>query len=402
MLELIINKEPDKKSIMLVENGILVEKHEEHQNHQRLEGNIYCGVVQNVLSGMQSAFIDIGDKRNTFIRQKDILPKENEAVETKKDNTNNVNIKDLVKIGAKILVQVKRDGTESKGARVSTHINLPGRFSVFMPNSDFITISQKIEDEKERDRLKNIAKKILPEGTGAIIRTSGEGLDEEIIKDDLETLIKKWRTIKKEYENHKLSGPKLIYDNKALLRRTLIDVVDQNLNKVIVNDKKTYKDVNDILKNMNMDQNIQLEFKENADLLEMYELKEQLEKINNRKIWLKCGGFITIDRTEALTAIDVNTGKYTGSKNLEQTVLKVNKEATIEIAKQLRLRDIGGIIIVDYIDMDSEEGRNEILKLMLEKLKKDRTKSQVLGFTKLNLLEMTRKNMCNNDYYEEE
>ncbi len=399
MLELIINKEPDKKSIMLVENGILVEKHEEHQNHQRLEGNIYCGVVQNVLSGMQSAFIDIGDKRNTFIRQKDILPKENEAVETKKDNTNNVNIKDLVKIGAKILVQVKRDGTESKGARVSTHINLPGRFSVFMPNSDFITISQKIEDEKERDRLKNIAKKILPEGTGAIIRTSGEGLDEEIIKDDLETLIKKWRTIKKEYENHKLSGPKLIYDNKALLRRTLIDVVDQNLNKVIVNDKKTYKDVNDILKNMNMDQNIQLEFKENADLLEMYELKEQLEKINNRKIWLKCGGFITIDRTEALTAIDVNTGKYTGSKNLEQTVLKVNKEATIEIAKQLRLRDIGGIIIVDYIDMDSEEGRNEILKLMLEKLKKDRTKSQVLGFTKLNLLEMTRKNMCNNDDY---
>ena len=204
---------------------------------------------------------------------------------------------------------------------------------------------------------------------------------------------------KKEYDNHKLSGPKLIYDNKALLRRTLIDVVDQNLNKVVVNDKKTYKDVNDILKNMNMDENIQLEFKENADLLEMYELKEQLEKINNRKIWLKCGGFITIDRTEALTAIDVNTGKYTGSKNLEQTVLKVNKEATIEIAKQLRLRDIGGIIIVDYIDMDSEEGRNEILKLMLEKLKKDRTKSQVLGFTKLNLLEMTRKNMCNNDDY---
>lgn len=399
MLELIINKEPDKKSIMLVENGILVEKHEEHQNHQRLEGNIYCGVVQNVLSGMQSAFIDIGDKRNTFIRQKDLLPKENEAVETKKDKKNNVNIKDLVKIGAKILVQVKRDGTESKGARVSTHINLPGRFSVFMPNCNFITISQKIEDEKERDRLKNIAKKILPEGTGVIIRTSAEGLDEETIKDDLESLIKKWKTIKKEYDNHKLSGPKLIYDNKALLRRTLIDVVDQNLNKVVVNDKKTYKDVNDILKNMNMDENIQLEFKENADLLEMYELKEQLEKINNRKIWLKCGGFITIDRTEALTAIDVNTGKYTGSKNLEQTVLKVNKEATIEIAKQLRLRDIGGIIIVDYIDMDSEEGRNEILKLMLEKLKKDRTKSQVLGFTKLNLLEMTRKNMCNNDDY---
>ena len=393
MLELIINKEPDKKSIMLVENGILVEKHEEHQNHQRLEGNIYCGVVQNVLSGMQSAFIDIGDKRNTFIRQKDLLPKEDETVADTKNKNDNINIKDLVKVGTKVLVQVKRDGTETKGAR----INLPGRFSVFMPNSNFITISQKIEDEEERNRLKNIARKILPEGTGAIVRTSSENIDESAIKEDLENLIKKWKTIEKEYNNHKLSGPKLIYDNKALLRRTLIDVVDQNLNKVIVNDKKTYKDVNDILKTMNMDKNIELEIKEDADLLEMYALKEQLEKINNRKIWLKCGGFITIDRTEALTAIDVNTGKYTGSKNLEQTVLKVNKEATIEIAKQLRLRDIGGIIIVDYIDMDSEEGRNEILKLMLEKLKKDRTKSQVLGFTKLNLLEMTRKNMCNND-----
>lgn len=397
MLEIIINKEPDKKSIMLVENGILVEKHEEHHNRQRLEGNIYCGRVQNVLEGMQSAFIDIGDKRNTFIRLKDLLPKEDESKNDDKYKLPDCNIKDFVKQDMKILVQVKRDGTEKKGARVSTHINLPGRFVVFMPNSNFITVSQKIENEEEKQRLINIVKNILPENTGAIVRTSSEGIDEDSIKADLEELIKKWKNIKKQYDEHKLNGPKLVYDNKALLRRTLIDVVDRNLNRVIVNDIKTYKGVNEILKSMNMLEKIKIELKENEDLLDMYSLREQLDKTDNRKIWLKCGGFITIDRTEALTAIDVNTGKYTGNKNLENTVFKVNKEATIEIAKQLRLRDIGGIIIIDYIDMHNDKNKSEIIELITQELKKDRTKSQVLGFTKLNLLEMTRKNMCNND-----
>jgi ribonuclease, rne/rng family len=399
MLELIINKELDKKTIMLVENGILVEKHEEHENHQRLEGNIYCGKVQSVLQGMQSAFIDIGDKRNTFIRLKDLLPKEDE---TKTDINNKIkekDITDIINAGTKILVQVKRDGTESKGARVSTHINLPGRFVVFMPNTNFITVSHKIEDENERNRLINIVKQVLPKDDGAIIRTSSNNINEELLKQDLDGLIKKWKQIKKDYDEHKLNGPKLVYDNKALFRRTLIDVVDQNLNKVIVNDKKTYKDVNDILKSMGMEEKIKLELKENEDLLEMHSLRSQVEKMSNRKIWLKCGGFITIDRTEALTAIDVNTGKYTGNNNLEQTVFKVNKEATTEIAKQLRLRDIGGIIIIDYIDMHEEENKKEIIELLAQSLKKDRTKSQILGFTKLNLLEMTRKNMCNNDDY---
>ena len=399
MLELIINKEKSKKSIMLVENGILVEKHEEHEHHQRLEGNIYCGKVQNVLQGMQSAFVDVGDKRNTFIRLKDLLPKEDETKTDVNNKIKDINIADIVKAGDKILVQVKRDGTESKGARVSTHINLPGRFIVFMPNTNFITVSQKIEKEEEKNRLISIIKDVLPKNTGAIIRTASEGQKEEIIKEDLENLIKKWKSIKKSYDEHKLNGPKLVYDNKALLRRTLIDVVDRNLNRVIVNDKKTYKDVEELLKSMNMISNIKLELKENEDLLKMYSLENQLEKINSRKIWLKCGGFITIDRTEALTAIDVNTGKYTGNKSLEQTVLKVNKEATLEIARQLRLRDIGGIIIIDYIDMHEEQNKKEIVDLLSQSLKKDRTKSQILGFTKLNLLEMTRKNMCNNDEY---
>lgn len=397
MLEVIINKSENKKSIMLVENGILVEKHEEHENHQRLEGNIYCGKVQNVLEGMQSAFIDIGDKKNGFIRLKDLLPKEDEAKENVECKVPNCNIKDVIKKDMRILVQVKRDGTEAKGARVSTHINLPGRFVVFMPNSSFVTISQKIEDKNEKERLIGIVREVLPKNTGAILRTSSKNINAEDLKKDLETLIEKWKAIEKKYEEYKLDEPKLIYDNKALLRRTLIDVIDQNLNKVIVNDNKTYKDVVDIIKSMSMTESIKVELKENDDLLDMYALKEQLQKIENRKIWLKCGGFITIDRTEALTAIDVNTGKYTGNKNLENTVVKVNKEASIEIAKQLRLRDIGGIIIIDYIDMYDEKDNDKIIKELSQELKKDRTKSQILGFTKLHLLEMTRKNMCNND-----
>ena len=189
MLELIIDKEPDKKNIMLVENGILIEKHEEHEKHQRLEGNIYCGKVQNVLPGMQSAFIDIGDKRNTFIRLKDLLPKEDETKTNIEDKIKNIDIKDIIKKDMKILVQVKRDGTESKGARVSTHINLPGRFVVFMPNTNFITVSQKIQKEEERNRLINIIKTVLPKDTGAIIRTSSEGIEEDILKQDLERIM---------------------------------------------------------------------------------------------------------------------------------------------------------------------------------------------------------------------
>ena len=396
MLKLIINKDTNKKEIMLLEDGEIIEKHEEHKNHQRLEGNIYCGKIQNVLQGMQSAFIDIGENKNTFIRLKDLLPKTDE---TKDDISNYIaekNIKDIVKPGNKIMIQIKRDGTAKKGARVSTHINLPGRFIVLLPNSPFITISQKVEDEKEKQRLINIVKKYIPEKMGAIIRTSCKGIEEQLLKNDIEALIKKWNRIEKEYNEHNLSGPKLIYDNKALLRRTLMDIVDNNLNEVIVNDKKTYKDAYEILNNMGMEQKIKLELKENQNLIEVYNLDSQLEKLENRKIWLKCGGFITIDRTEALTAIDVNSGKYIGTKSLEQTVFNVNKEATYEIAKQLRARDIGGIIIIDYIDM-KEEDKQKIIDIFNECLKKDRTKAQICGFTKLNLLEMTRKNMCNND-----
>ena len=302
-------------------------------------------------------------------------------------------IEKLLKPGDNLIIQIKKDGTINKGAKVSTHINLSGRFVVLMPNTDIITVSQKIENQKRKEELIKIAKENLPKNIGAILRTSCENATEESIKKDIKELIEKWKEIELKSQNSK-KVPVLLYDNMALIRRTAIDIIDRGLQKIIVNDKDIYLKLKELLKDI---KEVKLELKE-EDLFEMYSLANQTEKINSRKIWLQSGGFITIDRTEALTAIDVNTGKYTGKKELEDTILKVNQEATIEIAKQLRLRDIGGIIIIDYIDMHIPENITLIENLLRCELKKDRAKTQIAGFTKLNLLEMTRKNMCNNEY----
>lgn len=395
MLELVINKEKKLKTIMLVENGILVEKHDEHEHQRRLEGNIYLGKVVNVLKGMQVAFIDIGENRNSLIKLHDVLPK----VDITKNNKIPVtSIEKELKVGDNILIQIKKDGTANKGAKVSKHINLPGRFAVLMPNCEIITVSKKIENSEERQRLIDIAKKTLKPNMGVILRTSCENVSEEMIKKDIEELEKKWLQIKKKAEQTD-KIPMLIYDNEALIRRTVMDIIDRNLEKIIVNDKEIYNNIKKMLENI---KNITIELEDKANLFEKHDLYNQIEKIEKRKIWLKSGAFITIDRTEALTAIDVNTGKYTGKKDLEETIYNVNHEATIEIAKQVRLRDIGGIIIIDYIDMHIDNNKEKIHQFLEECFKKDRAKTQLIGFTKLNLFEMTRKNMCNNDYYEEE
>lgn len=390
MLELLINKNQNVKTIMLVENGVLVEKHEEHENQKRLEGNIYRGVVKDVLKGMQSAFVDIGENKNTLIKLKDLLPRD-EKVDSLE--ISNKVITDLVKPNDELIIQIKKDGTLTKGAKVSTHINLPGRFIVLLPDANYITVSQKIEDQKEKQRLIDIAKKNLPSNMGAILRTSSENIEEEELKQEIELLKSDWNKILEKKNDGEIQ---LLYNSNALIRRTVIDIIDIGLEKVTVNDKTIYDEINQLLSSMN--KNIYIELKENQNLFKMYSIEEQIKKINQRRIWLKCGGFITIDKTEALTAIDVNTGKYTGNKNLEQTVFKVNEEASYEIVKQLRLRDIGGIIVIDYIDMHNEENKKKIQEILRKGLKNDRTKCQLIGFTKLNLFEMTRKNMCNNDW----
>lgn len=394
MKEILINKKGNTKQILLLEDGNLIEKYIENEEIQRIEGNIYIGKVENVLQGMQSAFIDIGQKKNTFIHLKDILPKVDIKDGKQEENKK---IKEIVKTEMPLLVQVKRDFTQAKGAKVSTHLSINSRFVVFMPDTTIITISQKIEDEKEKERLTSIAKKYLPENCGVIIRTSAQNQSEEFIKNDIEIANSKWMNIKRLYEESKESNnfPRLIYKSHSVIKKLLIDLIDKDLEKITVNHQEDYDYLIKSLKEFHVD-NIPIEMVKEDMIEERPALKAQIEKSENRKVWLKCGGFITIDKTEALTAIDVNSGKYIGKDNVEATIYKVNKEASIEIAKQLKLRDIGGIVIIDYIDMKSEENKEKIIETLEEELKKDRTKTQIIGFSKLNLLEMTRKHICGN------
>ena len=390
MTELYIQTINNKKEIALVENEKLIEYYEEEDTIERKEGNIYIGIVKDIIKGMQSAFVDIGTEKDSFIHLKDILPKVDEK---KQKYDENIDISQVAKQGQKLLVQVKKDSNEKKGARVSTHINLPSKYIVFMPNTDIVTVSQKIEDEKEQQRLIKLVKENLSKGNGAIIRTSAEGKEKEIIE-DIKNIENKWNKITQTSINPNQNNPQLLYKSEDIVEKILIDLTDKVINEIIVNNKKEYKRMEELKKENKEYANIKIAIQEGENLFEKINIEKQIEKSQNRKVWLKCGGFITIDKTEALTAIDVNTGKYTGNKNLEQTVFKVNKEATIEIAKQIRLRDIGGIIIIDYIDMKKQEDREQIEKILREELKKDRTKTQVEGFTNLDLMELTRKHIC--------
>ena len=382
MIEIIIDKKEDSKIIGVIENGKLIEIYEEGKNnkHERNEGNIYVGIVQDIIPGMQAAFINIGTQKNSFIHVKDIIPQVDEKIE----KTEEPKIKNVIKPKQKVLVQVQKDSNDKKGARTTTHIKLTGKYIILLPQTTIVTISQKIQDETEKNRLIDIVKKNIPENMG----TDATKKSENVIINDLQNLQKQWEKIYKNYEKAECK-PQLLYKSPSIVEKIILDLPLEKIESIVVNDKEDYNEINQVINSQ-----IDLKIEENVDLINKYELENQIEKSKQRKVWLNCGGFITIDSTEALVAIDVNSGKYTGKSTLEETVYKVNYEATLEIAKQLRLRDIGGIIIIDYIDMKDQEHKEKIKQLLKETLKQDRAKTQVEGFTKLNLMELTRKHIC--------
>lgn len=382
MRELLINNQNDKNLIFLIEDKKIVEYYEDSEEHKNLDGNIYIGKVQNIVPGLEAAFINLGEGKNAFIHKKDILPKQDE---TKEKFQNSTPITKLIKPGDPLLVEVKKDKMQTKGARVSTHIGLRGRMIVLMPNSPYVTLSSKIQNEEKRKSLKEMVSAILPEGMGAIIRTTAEKASEEEIIEDVKYQIEKWKKIQNtEFENY----PVKIYDSGGILKKTIIDLIDFDLDRIVVNTKENLEKVQTIIEEIGGKTKIDLEEK---DLSKLYDIEKQVYKMNSNKIWLKSGGFITIDRTEALTAIDVNTGKFIGDTNVEETIYKVNEEAAKEIAKQLRLRDIGGIIVIDFIDMHKKENIEKIIKALQDFCLEDRSRVQIEEFTKLNLLELTRK-----------
>lgn len=306
MKELVIIQKREEKQIAYVEEGIVKEYYKEVEDKQRLEGNIYIGKVEDVLPGMQAAFVNIGEGKNTFLHIRDVLPKRSNVTGNKEEDLEQYNIKDYIKPNDMLLVQVKKDSTKIKGARVSTHIQLPGRFVVLLPENDFITISQKIEEQEERERLLAIAKKEKGKRKiGIIIRTAAKGVDEEKIQKDIQTTIERLEKVQTEVEKQNKS-PRIIKKSNTILEKILLDIADQKLERIWVNTKEMQERVAAILKEIHEDLKVNIEYQAQG-LENKYDIQTQLEKMENRKIWLKCGGFITIDKTEALTAIDVNS-----------------------------------------------------------------------------------------------
>ncbi len=373
--------------VAVLENDTLVEYYVERAGTENPAGNIYKGKVVNVLPGLDAAFVDIGLSKNAFLYVGDVALDE---VDFKfKDNGGGLpDIRDVLKVGQEILVQVVKDPLGSKGARVTTHITLPGRMLVLMPTMNYVGVSHRIEDDDERERLKNIAEELRPEGMGIIIRTVAQGDDGATFKDEIDTLMALWNTIK---ETEKIkTAPSIVHRDSDLLLRTVRDLCSEQTHEFIINNFDEVERLEKVKKYLAPNWEGKVIFQE-GDLFNDLNLEGKIDKTFARKVWLKNGAYLIFDHTEALTVVDVNTGKFVGSNDFRKTIRKTNIDAAKEIARQVRLRDIGGIIVIDFIDMIEQEDKTEVIEVLKESLLTDRTRTNVVGMTGLGLVEMTRK-----------
>ncbi|MDO5707410.1 MAG: Rne/Rng family ribonuclease [Andreesenia angusta] len=387
MNKIVVDSNIRENRIAVLEDDELVDIYLDRIDDERIRGNIYLGKVVNVLQGMQAAFIDIGLKKNAFLHLRDALPRY--IVESDEFNISDYNIRDVLKPGQDILVQVDKEAFNSKGAKVTTQLSITGKYAAIIDNTKYIYVSKKIVDKNKRKRVKNIAKKCLPEGIGIILRTISEDETEDNIILDINYLVNKLEKIKTKARIAK--APELI-SRLDIVQKIVKDYLKDDIDEIIVNDREVYEELLKIFKNISEDNIEKLKFFDKShDIFGYLGIEKMIEEAIQKEVKLDCGASIVIDETEALTVIDVNSGKFIGKNSLEETVLKVNKEASREIAKQLRLRNIGGIIIIDFIDMKRRQDIEEILNILKEELKKDVNKTTVLGMTKLGLVEMTRK-----------
>ncbi len=425
--ELVINKTFNECRVALVENGEIIDYlmergAEDVDSYIPSVGDIYKGKVVRILPGMQSAFVDIGYEKAAFLyvddayiptleEQRDMVQRarrEREAENMEKIGetipdefstlSEDVNMKyrpdcsieSFLKEGDEILVQVAKEPISTKGPRVTRHITLAGRYVVYMPFIEHTGVSRRIESEEERDRLKDILESIRPDGCGVIGRTVAEGQSYKVLKADFNTLVKNWKDLDGECSTTK--APAMLYKDLSFVQRVLRDIADEDMDSIIVDSKENLREVDRFVDKYlpNLKEKVKL-YDETVPIFEKYSIELAIERALSNKVFLKSGGSINIDQTEALVSIDVNTGKFVGKKTLEDTILKTNLEAVKEIAYQLRLRNCGGIIIVDFIDMEKEENRHTVFQALLEALKKDRAKTNVLPISGLGLVEMTRK-----------
>lgn len=392
--EIVINAGFGETRAALLEDRRLVELFVERQDEQRVVGNIYKGRVENVLPGMQAAFVNIGLERNAFLYVDDALAYKNQNGSgngTSNGGASHVHsIKDILEEGQHIIVQVTKEPIGTKGARVVTHVTLPGRYLVLMPTVEYTGVSRRISSERERNRLKGIAKKLRPKGMGLIVRTFAEGKSEEELAQDCRFLTGIWERLQQ--KARRSSPPALLYKDYDLIYRLVRDVFTSDIDKFVVDGEAEYQKTLELLDSLSPQlKNRVYRFHEGPPIFDAYSIEADIDRALQRKVWLDCGGYLVIDHTEALVSIDVNTGRYTGTTNLADTVFRTNLEAATEIARQLRLRDVGGIIIVDFIDMDSKEQEQKVLERLEREMRRDKTRTHILGFTQLGLVEITRK-----------
>lgn len=389
--------------VAIFENSKLAEYFFERRSEERSQGNIYKGRVKTIVPGIEAAFVDIGLPRNAFLYVNDLLPTEEDFGDLSEDTEilaeeesqelaflPPATISDLLKEGQELLVQLHKEPIGAKGSRVTTNISLAGRYGVLLPNSQHVGVSRKIEDDQERERLRRETAAVLPSGMGLIVRTAARGLSGEDLATDIHQLLEQWEDIRRRSE--RTQAPTLVFRNPGILARLVRDCLDDDLIEMVVDREDAFDEI------IRFVHKIAPEFAPHITLYDDDEplflsagIESDINALRSRRVWLHCGGYIVIDETEALTTIDVNTGRYVGKRNLEETVFKTNREAATEIARQIRLRDIGGIIIIDFIDMCSQRNREQIMQHLEERLRRDRSRTNIFELTELGLLQMTRK-----------
>lgn len=387
--EILINVTPRETRVAVLESGVLQELFVERVNKRGLVGNIYKGRVSRVLPGMQAAFVDIGLDRAAFLHAADIwFPQRNDEVVG--ESYLREGISTLCSEGQDIVVQVVKDPIGTKGARLTTHISIPSRYLVFVPGMDCVGVSQRIESETERNRLREAIRSTEHVAGGIIVRTAAEGASATALHEDLVFLRRLWASICERARTQPVKT--ILYEDLPLMMRCLRDLVVDTVEKVRIDSQETYQRVCNFAEQFVPAITGRIEFYTESDpLFDLYGVEDEIQKILERKVPLKSGGHLVIDQTEAMTTIDVNTGAFVGHRNLEETIFKTNLEAAVSIARQLRLRNLGGIIIIDFIDMLEEEHKRQVLRTLEKALERDHAKSHISGLSSLGLLEMTRK-----------
>ena len=390
MNQIVINIDEFQSRAAIIEDEKVVEVLIEREEERRINANIYKGKVANVLPGMESAFVNIGLEKNAFLYVNDLREFEEKYLDGICNSERP--IEDILTVGDEVVVQVLSEPRGTKGARVTTHYTIPGKYLVLMPNNNHIAISKKIKEEEERNRLEEIVRDLKPEQMGVIIRTAAQGKSIFHFEREMEYLVKKWEDIEKKTSTAKIG--EVLYKDNGIVATVLRDIFSNEIDELVIDNEEAYWEVIDYINAFSektLKTKIKLYNDDEIGIFERYGIEKEIENALKEEVRLECGGYLVIQKTEALISIDVNTGKNTGSYNLEQTVLNTNLEAAREIPRQLRLRNLGGIIIIDFIDMRLEEDKLKVLEALEQNLSKDRIKNNIVHFTDLGLIEMTRK-----------